>query len=114
MSTRTLPKRPSNVAPATLPVAPGSPLLTDRQRWEACGKPDIICTDCLHIGDDVAQRVCEVCGEDEPAGDDHGQHCPACDHEVWWVPKCPDCGAPATWTYGEIKPREFQCIQANT
>lgn len=97
---------------SAFPLATGSPL-TDRQRWEACGKPEIICTDCLHIGDDVAQRVCEVCGEDEPAGDDHDQHCPACDHEVWWVPKCPDCGAPATWAYGEIKPREFQCIQAN-
>jgi len=99
--------------PERCSVASGSPLLNDRQRWEALEKPEVICTECLHVGDDVAQRVCEVCGENEPDGDEHGQHCPACDHEVWWVPKCPDCGAPATWTYGEIKPREFQCIQAN-
>ena len=47
-----------------------------------------------------APRVCEICGEDEPEGDDHGQHCPACDHEVWWLPKCPECGTGCNWLYG--------------
>ena len=100
-------------APA-FPLATGS-LPTDRERWQALGKPEVICQACWHIGrDDGPDRVCEQCGELEPEGDEHGQHCPACDLEVWWIPKCPECGDGMCWTYGGIGPREFECVKANT
>lgn len=89
--------------------------MTDEQRWEACGKPDIICHDdgfgggCLHIGPDQSPRVCEVCYADEPSKET--DVCPECKSHTWWVPKCPDCGKGCTWTYGEIKPREYEGIQ---
>ena len=92
--------------------------LTDRQRWELCGKPEIICADdgqggnCYHVGPDVTERCCEICGRDEP--EEETDECPDCKVPVWWVPKCPECGNPATWTYGEIKPREFERITENS
>lgn len=92
-------------------------VLTDRQRWELLGKPEIICHDdgegraCYHIGEDVEDRCCELCGRDEP--EEEMSECPDCGVEVWWVPKCPDCGNPATWTYGEIKPLEFEEIKSS-
>lgn len=96
--------------------APGSDL-TERERWELCGKPVIICADdgnggnCYHVGPDVSERCCEICGRDEP--EEETDICPDCRVPVWWVPKCPNCGNPATWTYGEIKPLEFERIKAN-
>ena len=90
--------------------------LNDRQRWKLLGKPEIICAEdgfgdgCLHVGPDVQDRVCEICGRDEPA--EESSKCPDCGVEVWWVPKCPECGGPATWTYGEIKPRAYEIISS--
>ena len=90
------------------------PEMTASERWEACGEPDIICHDdgqgggCYYIGPDVEKRVCEVCYADEP--DDEADICPACEAVTWWVPKCPKCGKGCTWTYGEIKPMEYQKI----
>ena len=64
------------------------------------------CPSCLWAGDDalIPGRVCEACGADEPPGEDHGQHCPKCDREVWWLPKCPDCGCGCNWLYGGETP----------
>ena len=95
--------------------ASGSPI-SDRDRWEACGRPEIICADdgfgdcCYYAGVDDYERCCELCGRDEPA-EETGE-CPNCKKPVWWVPRCPRCGSPATWTYGEIKPLEFEKIRA--
>ena len=57
--------------------------MTDEQRWTALGEPEIICADrafdagCMYIGpDNVEQRVCEVCGADEPEGEPGV--CPEC------------------------------------
>ena len=64
---------------------------------------DIYCPECLWSGkDEGGDRVCEQCEEDEPAGNEHGQTCPACGHEVWWLCKCPECGGGCFWTYGEL------------
>lgn len=90
--------------------------LTDHQRWEALNKPEIICAECLYIGSDGEPRCCEICARDEPDvpdGEGDAGDCPDCKKPVWWVPKCPKCGAAATWTYGEIKPREFERITEN-
>lgn len=102
--------------PEVLGSPSGSPL-SDRQRWELCGKPEIICADdgygenCFHVGPDVSERCCEICGRDEP--EEETDECPDCKVSVRWVPKCPECGLPATWTYGEIKPMEFERIKSS-
>jgi hypothetical protein len=80
------------------------------------GQPEIICHydgeggGCYYVGADDQSRVCEACGADEPA--DETATCPKCGCAVWWVPKCPRCGKPCTWTYGIIKPREYEKIMA--
>jgi hypothetical protein len=62
-----------------------------------------ICTECGWKGCDTGTsgRVCDLEGHDEPEGDEHEQHCPVCDKEVWWLPKCPNCGCGCDWTYTE-------------
>ena len=90
--------------------------MTNEERWEAVGNPEIICHDdgygggCYYIGPDDVPRVCEVCGEDEPA--DSTDTCPACGYETWWSPKCPECGKACAWTYGEIMPLEYEQIMS--
>ncbi len=92
--------------------------MTNIERWEAVGKPEIICHDdgfgggCFYIGPDWEPRVCELCGLDEPE-EDTGV-CPECGVSVWWVPRCPICGKGCTWTYGEIMPLEYKEITAAT
>lgn len=73
--------------------------------------PEAQCPDCFrHVDpsqdDYLNTRVCELCGADEPDGDDHGQHCPSCDKDVWWLPKCPSCGTGADFIYSEEELRE--------
>ena len=88
--------------------------MTDEERWEACGKPEIICHDdgygggCYYAGPNNENRVCEVCGEDEP--DEETTRCPACGARFCWIPKCPVCGKRCAWTDDVIKPIEYEMI----
>ncbi len=93
---------------------PAGSLPSNRDRWKALGKPEVICPHCWHIGPDKGpHRVCEKCEEREPEGDEHGQHCDACDSEVWWIPECPECQRGMEWTYGEIREEDYARVQAN-
>lgn len=109
------PKRPAEAKPAQTAQRKGDS--RDRERWEALGKPEIICHDkrdengCMYIGPDpYGQRVCEVCGANEPKRET--DKCRKCGQVTWWIPKCPKCGGRCTWTYGEIKPMEYERIRS--
>lgn len=59
------------------------------------------CPNCGWHGSDMnLPRVCEIDAHDEPEGDEHNQYCAECDCEVWWLPKCPQCGSGCNWLYG--------------
>ena len=69
------------------------------------------CPSCGWIGTDDLPRVCEVCGADEPDGDQHDGVCPACGKNTWWIPKCPACGTGCDWDkFDQEAPRQRELI----